>query len=84
MQSVKNLVFFCATIRSIWKRFVKKNVKTRIWNGLLRFVVEKQAYIWTRMVGVTTLSSQDLRIVIKRYSNSGYGKVALGYAMWHN
>ena len=36
------------------------------------------------MVGVTTLSSQDLRIVIKRYSNSGYGKVALGYAMWHN
>ena len=36
------------------------------------------------MVDFTTQSSQDLRIVIKRFSNSGYGKVALGYAMWHN
>lgn len=36
------------------------------------------------MVDFTTQSSQDLRIVITRFSNSGYGKVALGYAMWHN
>lgn len=36
------------------------------------------------MVDFTAQTAQDLRIVITRFSNSGYGKVALGYAMWHN
>lgn len=36
------------------------------------------------MVDFTAQTAQNLRIVITRFSNSGYGKVALGYAMWHN
>ena len=35
------------------------------------------------VVDFTTSSASDLTIIIKRYANSGSGKVALGYNLWH-
>lgn len=34
-------------------------------------------------VDFTTSSASDLTIIIERYANSGTGKVALGYNLWH-